>query len=237
MILYFIRHGDPIYEPNGLTELGYKQAEALVTRFKKYGLDEIYSSPSNRAYLTAIPTSNYLKKEIKIEEWTDELFPWNELTVPYKDSITWSYSHPDYISLFRSSEIRSMCDLWYKHPMFENTNFEKGITRINLCTDEFLKRLGYLHNRDKGCYKVLNSNNKRIGLFAHQGFGLAFLSSLLDIPYPQFCTSFDIGHSGVTVINFEERDGYAYPKILQLSNDSHLVLSGINLPYQNIFEI
>ncbi|MBO6263170.1 MAG: histidine phosphatase family protein [Clostridia bacterium] len=44
MILYYIRHGDPIYDPDSLTELGHKQAEALANRFALYGLDEIYCS-------------------------------------------------------------------------------------------------------------------------------------------------------------------------------------------------
>ena len=65
-------------------------------------------------------------------------------------------------------------------------------------------------------------NNKRVALFAHQGFGLAFLSSLLNIPYPMFCSSFDMGHSGVSVIYFDETREVTYPKLLQLSNDSHL---------------
>ena len=32
MLLFFIRHGDPIYNPDSLTDLGKKQAEALVKR-------------------------------------------------------------------------------------------------------------------------------------------------------------------------------------------------------------
>ena len=30
MIFFLIRHGDPIYRPDSLTELGHKQAAALV---------------------------------------------------------------------------------------------------------------------------------------------------------------------------------------------------------------
>ena len=40
MILYYVRHGDPIYDPNSLTPLGMRQAEALAKRFGIYGLDE-----------------------------------------------------------------------------------------------------------------------------------------------------------------------------------------------------
>ena len=47
MIFYYIRHGDPIYDPDSLTPLGEKQAEALAKRLALYGIDKIYSSPSN----------------------------------------------------------------------------------------------------------------------------------------------------------------------------------------------
>ena len=63
MIFYYVRHGDPIYDPDSLTELGHKQAEALSKRFSLYGLDEIYSSTSIRAQQTAEPTCKLLHKE------------------------------------------------------------------------------------------------------------------------------------------------------------------------------
>lgn len=49
MILYYIRHGDPIYNPNQLTPLGERQAEAAAKRLAVYGMDKIYASVSNRA--------------------------------------------------------------------------------------------------------------------------------------------------------------------------------------------
>lgn len=47
MILYYIRHGNPIYQPNQLTPLGERQAEAVVKRLAVHGIDAIYTSPSN----------------------------------------------------------------------------------------------------------------------------------------------------------------------------------------------
>ena len=92
--------------------------------------------------------------------------------------------------------------------------------------------LGYLHMQNS--YRTeMPDDNRRVALFAHQGFGLAFLSSLLDIPYPLFCTHFDISHSGMTVIEFKSNNGFVVPQILQLSNDSHLYKDGLPTKYQN----
>ena len=56
MLLFYIRHGDPVYDPDSLTPLGARQAEALAKRLARHGLDRIYASSSNRAMLTAMAT-------------------------------------------------------------------------------------------------------------------------------------------------------------------------------------
>lgn len=44
----------------------------------------------------------------------------------------------------------------------------------------------------------------------------------------------DIGHTGVTVIEFSGKQGeFAVPKILQMANDSHLYKDGLGTRYQN----
>jgi probable phosphoglycerate mutase len=118
-------------------------------------------------------------------------------------------------------------DLWYKHPEFKDYNYEERIKRIYDEADAYFRSLGYEHIRYTGKYKVIEPNKNRVALFAHQGFGIAFLSCMLDIPYPAFSTHFDLSHSSMTVIEFKEIDGYAIPQILTLSSDSHLYKEGI----------
>ena len=240
MILYFIRHGDPIYETNSLTEIGKKQADALAKRLSLYGLDEIYSSTSQRAILTATPTSKILNKEIKYLDWTNEDYTWRELTVKKGDGITWLGQSEEYIDKLNSKEVKELGFEWYKHEYFKDYNFEEGIKRVEREADAFLESLGYKHNRTISGYQAINPNNKKIALFAHQGFGWAFLASILDIPYPYFATHFDLGHSSVTVIHFNDKginDSIVYPVVLQLSNDSHLYKEDILTGYQNKIDI
>ena len=72
MILYYIRHGDPIYHPDSLTPLGKREAEAVAKRLAVYGVDGIYSSTSNRAIETAAPLAELLKKELRAMGILDE---------------------------------------------------------------------------------------------------------------------------------------------------------------------
>ena len=57
MLLYYIRHGEPIYDPDMLTELGKRQAEAAAERRAPAGIEKIYASTSSRAIQTSRPLS------------------------------------------------------------------------------------------------------------------------------------------------------------------------------------
>ena len=218
MILYYVRHGDPIYDPDSLTELGQKQAEALAKRFSLYGLDEVYSSPSNRAKLTAKPTCDALGLEMKICDWADEGLAGVDTGIKNKEGgFVWSFADKDMADKFNEPSVRALDKAWYTHPYFEGYPFEKGIKRIDAAVDDFLLSLGYKHDRENSRYEIVKKNDKRVALFAHQGFGLAFLSSLLDIPYPYVCNHFNLCHAGITIIDFPNKHGEVIVNLVQIS--------------------
>lgn len=238
MLLYYVRHGQPIYDPDSLTEEGMRQAEALSKRFKRTGLDEIYSSTSNRAILTATPTAKALGKEINLVDWAHEGKVFEEISArDNSGTLTWSFFINEYKTLFISNEVYSLGNKWYTHPAFKGTNLEKGLSRVDNAVDDFLLSLGFKHDREKGCYKLINRCEKKIALFAHQGFSTAFMSSLLDIPFPIFATRFDVQHSGVCIIHFDENEENIFPKVLQYSNDSHLYKEELSLLYNYSLDI
>ena len=234
MLLYYVRHGDPIYDPDQLTPLGKRQAEAVARRVSQYGLDEIYVSSSTRARQTAAPTCEILKKEPVILDWTNEDYAWRQLTVKNKDGrIFWGFGDPETKKLFASEELGKLRFEWYRHPYFEGTQFEAGIKRIQKETYAFLESQGLKFDPERGGFTEQFPNEKRIALFAHQGFGLAFLSVLVNIPYPQFSIHFDVSHSDLTVIEFEKTGDLVIPRILTLSNDAHLYGDGLPTKYNN----
>ena len=234
MLLFYVRHGDPIYNPDSLTPLGERQAEAIAHRLSLFGLDRIYASTSNRAKLTAKPTCEMLKLPMTELDWCNEGHAWNELTLPdSKDKKQWIFQNDLYRTLFATKEIRDLGHEWYTHENFKNSTCRAGIERIQRETDAFLADLGYRRMEGESVYEAVAPNNQRVALFAHQGFGLAFLSCLLQIPYPVVTSHFDMGHTGMTVIEFDAHDGIAIPRVLQLSNDSHLYREGLLTGYQN----
>lgn len=236
MHLFYLRHGEPIYNPNMLTPHGEEQAKALAKRLVNCDLTKIYSSPSNRAMQTAQPTCDALGMEKEILGFTDEHFAYRDFAMLRLDGSgkkCWMFVDPDRKPLLADSEMYKLGFEWYEHPMFEGTNVKNGYLRIAEETDKFLLSLGYDHIRGSGKYRIVKPNDDRIALFAHFGFGLAFLSHVLDIPYPHFTTHVDMCHSGMTVIEFKEVGEYAYPRLLTYSSDSHLYKEGVSRVYDD----
>ncbi len=236
MILYYVRHGDPIYNPDSLTPLGERQAEAVAKRLALYGVDRIYSSTSNRAYQTSLPLSELLKKEVVKLDFANESHVAGEFCAYDSDGRWhWLFEYNELLPLLVSREVAELGERWYEHPGFgeRSAKYAAGVERVNREVDAFLAELGYEHDRENRFYKATRPNDERVALFAHAGFGRSFLSSLLDIPYPEIAVRFMMGHSGVTVINFRDRGGIVVPQILTLANDSHLYREGIMTGYNN----
>ncbi|MBO5879882.1 MAG: histidine phosphatase family protein [Clostridia bacterium] len=233
MLLFYVRHGDPIYDPDSLTPLGKRQAEAVAKRLALYGIDKVFSSTSIRAQETAKPTCEILKRTPTLLDFANEAHAWRELTVKKGEGRTWIFQSKDHFPIINDEKMIELGHRWYEHPAFSEYDFKAGMERIQREADAFLSSLGYEHDGKSGKYKVTQENNERIAFFAHQGFGLAFLSAILDIPYPHFSTHFDMTHTGMTVINFKTFGEYAYPTVLTLSSDSHLYREGLPTKYNN----
>ncbi len=236
MLLLYVRHGDPIYDPDSLTEKGHQQAKAIGKRVAKFGVDRIFASTSNRAIQTATPAAQALNQQITQLAFCNEHYAWEEFSVISADGgRRWLFEDAEIIKQFADKSLFFNPE-WYLDKRFAQTRFQDGIRRIDTHVDEWLLSLGYRHDRKKGVFYAEKPTQEKVALFAHQGFGLLFLSSILDVPYPFFGTHFDIGHSDMTVIDFTERGGVVIPRVLTLSNDGHLYKEGLSTQYNGGWE-
>ena len=232
MLLYIIRHGEPDYKTDSLTENGIKQANALAERFSTHGFDEIYVSPLGRAIQTAQPTCERLRLPYMIEEWMSEDLLWDELSAMDGNGIRqWSFGCQNTILL--SGGNPTMSD-WHTYPAFASCKAaDKGYQRITDCSNEFVAKLGYKYNGNS--YEVIVPSNKRIAAFCHHGVGTTWLSHLLSISPHIFWSGFDIAHSSVTILEFKNNpDGYTAPTCVCLSDISHIYKE--NLPVNAVIK-
>ncbi len=238
MLLFVIRHGDPIYDPDSLTKLGQLQAKALAKRFAVHGLDRIFASPMIRAQETARPTSEILNLPIQIEEWASEDLAWKDFTVQYTGNYThWVFFRQNTEFFQNGDELLGNGNWREAKSVQEIKDLENCYKRLEKGSDDFLERLGY---KREGCglYRILNPSEERVALFCHQGVSLLLFPYMLGIPPHLFWSSFDVNHTGVSVFEFRNNpDGLTSPKCISLSDCSHLLLEGLPYRFQNEIDL
>ena len=73
MRIIFIRHGEPDYERDCLTEIGREQAKAVAERLCNEEIDELWASPLGRAMETAREISDKINMPIKTLDFMQEV--------------------------------------------------------------------------------------------------------------------------------------------------------------------
>jgi probable phosphoglycerate mutase len=237
MLLYVIRHGDPVYDPDSLTEKGHLQARALAKRLAVNGLDKIYTSPLIRAQQTAQPTCELLGIKPEIADWTSEGHTWQEFTFEDPElggSLNWCFHVQT--TRYKTPAILALGDKWYEAEPFCFTKAKEGYERIMRESDAFIEKLGY--KREGMNYRVVRPNDDRVAVFCHQGFGTTWLSHLLSIPPVLYWSTFDMNHSSMTIIEFKNtKDGNTAPICLAVSDTSHIYAEGLPLQFANRIDI
>ena len=218
MIFYYIRHGQPNYEINCLTETGKKQALLLSRRPDLRDVDAVFSSPSRRAVQTAMPTANMLGKEIKILDKCDEECAWQRFSQATPEGNRWFYQNDEGIRALAIAQDEGK--EWWNAPLFGEKVGENVRWYCDIA-DEFMRSLGLSLDRVTNSYKCTGAKYKKVALFAHEGAGYAVLSAITDIPYPSLTRIYNY-HTGVTTIEFDEEKEIIVPEILSFSDVRHL---------------
>lgn len=234
MLLYIIRHGDPDYSTDSLTELGLVQAEAVGKRLAAAGIDKVYSSSMGRAMQTAAPLCRLLNLECVPQDWAREIG--KEMRTSFLDGKerTLGEIPPEYFWEDGNENLPAK-DFMQSIP-FRETAMDKKLAQIASDAYAFLETLGYKKEGDN--YKILRNNEEKVALFCHAGFARALCSVLLRIPPNVMWGSFNYGHTGVTILEFRNTDtGITAPRCLCYSDMSHLYAAGIEIRYNNRIEI
>ena len=72
MRILLIRHAEPDYSVDSLTEKGFREAELLSERLVKEPIDDFYVSPLGRAQDTIRPTLQKLHRTAETLPWLAE---------------------------------------------------------------------------------------------------------------------------------------------------------------------
>ena len=218
MRILIIRHGDPNYEIDGLTDKGKIEAELLCAHLEKENINAIYSSPLGRARLTALPTAIKKGLEVKCLDWLRE-FTYAKVQVPYLDKLKnpWDFL-PEFVNDHPEIYDRNG---WRGVDFIKESKYAEEYDNVIAQLDNLIESHGY--NRNGVIYDAVKSNHDTIAIFCHHGLGSLLVSHLLN------CSPFSISQNGcmltssVTTFYSEERiEGKAQFRMNGFADISHL---------------
>ena len=224
MRIIFVRHGEPDYANDCLTETGRKQAEAASRRLEREGIEEIYASPMGRASQTAAFTAQRLGLPVRTLGYMHEI-SWGGPGIPEEGHpwtlSDWMISREDF-DFFRAD--------WREHPYFKGNAAVRYLDEISEKFDALLLEQGYRHEGTR--YFCDTDRQKTIAVFSHGGSGACVLSHLLALPFPYVCTVLPYEFTSVTVLEFPVCKGeYVHPRIELFNDAAHIldISSGLKI--------
>ncbi len=222
MKLIFIRHGDPNYKDDTLTERGWKEAEALSERVKNWEVDRFFVSPLGRAKDTASISLRKMGRTAETMDWLREFFVKVIDQETGKERIPWDLM-PSY---WTNEPMLYDKEHWHEHEFMKTGKVSEEYKRVCDGIDEILAEYGYI--RKNGIYTTKEGNEKTVVFFCHLGVQFVILSHLFGISAPAIWQNFFVAPTSVTVVATEERQkGEVAFRCKKLGDTSHLYVAGI----------
>jgi len=221
MRLLIVRHGDPDYSVDSLTEVGWEEAGILSDRLSKIDVKEFYTSPLGRARDTAKPTLDKMGREAVVLDWLRE-FP-AKVTKPYesKSGCAWDWLPEAWTENGDFYDKERWCDA----PCFAEADMRAHYKRVTDGLDALLASHGY--ERNEGYYRAVKPNEDTVVLFCHFGLECVLLSHLMGVSPMTLWHGTCAAPTSVTIVYTEERrEGKAYFRMQSFGDVSHLYAAG-----------
>ena len=221
MRILIIRHGDPNYEIDSLTETGWMEAELVADRISKMNIKEFYLSPLGRAQYTASCTLSKMNRRGITHDWLKEFWP--RINRPDQDvkKRCWDWLPTDWTVEPKYYDVHT----WADTAIMREANSKEAYEYVCKEFDEILKEHGYI--RKDNYYQVENANSDTIVFFCHFGLECVLLSHLLNVSPMILWHGFCAAPGSITTVYTEERrKGVASWRISAFGDTSHLYVAG-----------
>ena len=222
MKLIFVRHAEPDYTIDSLTEKGWREAELLAPRIQS--LENVkywYVSPLGRAQdtaKTALKGSGIVPVTL---DWLREYEGRMIDPVTGEKRLAWDLypkNWTKYPEMFDK-------DNWMYAPLYENSNVASEAENIIKNLDALLLEHGY--RREGNYYKVEKPNDYTIVLFCHMAISLLMIGHLIGASAPVMWHGNFCAPSGLNIVQTEERtDAIAFFRARAIGDTSHLYVAG-----------
>ena len=220
MKLLIVRHADPNYDIDSLTQTGWKEAELLSHRLCRLDVKAFYCSPKGRARDTAKPTLEKLGRQAEILPWLREFAPPVVKPNSEKPGVAWDWLPQDWTTDKRFYDR----ERWWESCCFTAASVKEEADWVARGLDEVLARHGYV--RAGEYYRAERPNEDTIVFFCHFGVECVLLSHLLGIsPMPLWHGTCALPSSVTTLVTEERREGIASFRMNAFGDTAHLYVA------------
>lgn len=222
MRILIVRHGDPNYELDTLTETGWKEAELAADYLSKMKIDAFYVSPLGRAQDTAGCTLKKMHRTAETCDWMQE-FPAHihRPDTPEQETICWDWLPEDMEKDLSYYDREN----WCRTDIMRAGHVKEAYDSVCRGLDELLKQHGY--EREGLHYRAVKPNKDTIVLFCHFGVECVMLSHLVNVSPMVLWHGFCALPTAITSIYTEERrKGIASFRVNEFGSTAHLYVAG-----------
>lgn len=220
MKLLFIRHGDPDYSIDSLTEKGWREAAYLSEKMAQIAADYYYVSPMGRARDTASAALERIGKTAIEYTWLKE-FRVTDTENFSGDACMWDRLPKEW-----TQEKRFFYpDQWHTPESVKESGLKQEYDWVVTNFDLLLEKHGY--KRDGEFYRVINGNHDTLVFFCHFRVECVLLSHLMNVSPILLWHSLIVAPSSITTVATEEREkGIAVFRVTSFGDVSHLYCQG-----------
>lgn len=221
MRILLIRHGEPDYATDSLTQKGRREAELLARRMRSYHLRDIYVSPLGRARETAQCTLDILHREAEVLPWLAEF------RGSYMDHAAGHRRIPwDFMPRFWHADPGLFDpETWCDVPLFAEGNVREIWEETVQGVDALMARYGF--RKDGPVWKAEGNFRDTIALFCHFGISMAVLAYLQHLsPVPLWQCNLTLTSSLSEIVTEERVSGEVFFRTVRLGDISHLEAAG-----------
>ncbi|MBE5961666.1 MAG: histidine phosphatase family protein [Lachnospiraceae bacterium] len=218
MKLILIRHGDPDYVHDALTEKGVREAKLLAERVAGWNVKDFYCSPLGRAQATASYSLEKLNRTAITKDWMQEFYYRVKDIHTGNERIAWDLMPCDWTK----DPLLYDKDHWTTSNFMGNGILEPHYQSVCEGLDALLAEHGYC--RKDNYYQAVKPNTDTIVVFCHLGVICVMLSHLLGIAPSPLWQGIFLAPTSVTILKTEERiKGDAYFRCQVIGDTSHLL--------------
>ena len=217
MRLILVRHGEPNYKLDCLTEKGRLQAEAAARRLQDEEIVKIYASNLGRAKETAACIAAPRGLEVTELPFMREL-GWSETKVELPFG-----GHPWHLADLIVSEGGDIhATNFAEEGYFKENNATRRAALVGEGIDALLAEYGY--RREGQYYRVERECPDTILIASHGGSSSALIAHLLGLPFPFVVATMCPAFTSVTVLHLKGETGERIIPHLESFNDYRHIL-------------